>query len=271
MDASELLTVAMDAMPLMVLEAADQGQVYGVLSMALRTLEAQHAALLAEADEENRQAMTVIAEMTQQETKLQAELLRLHNEVKTVTAERDDLRNELSRALADRNLFRRERDQVRSQIDEMAERRGPLHSHSEFVALEKERNTWKNNYQVVRDEIDKVITQRDTAWNNLAEVTAERDGWKSEAGELQRRIDNLNAENARLHRSMEQWMSAAQHAQAVPPGAVKVVPPGVVKVVPVQAETKVTTLAGEVTHPANPGVKVAGTREYMVPPGTDEL
>jgi septal ring factor EnvC (AmiA/AmiB activator) len=139
MDANELASIAIDAMPLEVLVPIDRGQVWGVLQMALRTLEAQHEALLAEADEETRQAMAVIADMTQQEAKLQAELMRLHKEVKT--------------------------------------------------------------------------------------VTNERDGWQAETVELQRRIDSLNAENARLHRSMEQWMSAAQHAQALPPGAVKV-PPG---------------------------------------------
>jgi hypothetical protein len=58
--------------------------------------------------------------------------------------------------------------------------------------------------------------------NELIVAKAERDGWRSEARELQRRIDELNAENSRIHRSMEQWMSAAQHTQVVPPGAVQV-------------------------------------------------
>jgi uncharacterized coiled-coil DUF342 family protein len=53
-------------------------------------------------------------------------------------------------------------------------------------------------------------------------MAAEIDAKQNELDELRNRIDSLNAENARLHRSMEEWMSAAQHAQAVPPGAVQV-------------------------------------------------
>lgn len=74
MDANELATIAFDAMPLEVLAPADKGQVWGVLQMALRTLEAQHEALLAEADEETSNAMQVIAEVTAERDALRKEL-----------------------------------------------------------------------------------------------------------------------------------------------------------------------------------------------------
>jgi chromosome segregation ATPase len=86
------------------------------------------------------------------------------------------------------------------------------------VEAQAQRDAARQQYDSLKETYDGVFDER-------GKLTADRDGWKSEAGELQRRIDRLNAENARLHRSMEQWMSAAQHAQALPPGAVKV-PPG---------------------------------------------
>ncbi len=206
MDASELLTVAMDAMPLMVLESADQGQVYGVLSMALRTLEAQHATLLAEADEENRNAMTVIADMTQQEAKLQAELLRLHKEVKTVTAERDARSDELRNRDANLQAMEKERDAANARYIELADSSKQDYHDLLNLAAEASKRT------------DETVSTR-----NAVEVALRIFAmYEAEAGELQHRIDNLNAENARLHRSMEEWMSAAQHAQALPPGGVKV-------------------------------------------------
>ena len=123
MDANELAMIAYDVMPGGIMTETGKGEMFGVLKMALRTLEAQHEALLAEADEEAAEARRLVA----------------------------------------------------AQIST------PFHSHSEFEELRKE-----------------------------------RDGWKTEASELQKRIDNLNAENARLHRSLEERMTAQI------PGAVKV-------------------------------------------------
>ena len=172
MDANELATIAIDAMPLDVLAEADKGQVWGVLQMALRTLEAQHESLLAEADNEAAEARKLLAAQISAPSELAAK--------------------------------QRELDDV-----------------------SRERDAWKTKYY------DKDV--------ELAAVRVE--------------LGKLQAENARLHRSMEERMTAhipgdvdlwrviddtvtketaakirdvyrdyVAGKQALPPGAVKVVP-----------------------------------------------
>ena len=176
MDASELLTVAMDAMPLMVLEAADQGQVYGVLQMALRTLEAQHAALLAEADEETTEAK-----------KLWREAL----------AELDALKVDRDAVLAANRKLNEDLRNLKVKFDGVVD------------DARKARIAWgdaKLERNEARNQCDSMATEFDAKQRELEEVRSARD----------ETIAGLQAENARLHRSLEERMTA--HI----PGAVQV-------------------------------------------------
>ena len=109
MDANELATIAIDAMPLEVLAPADKGQVWGVLQMALRTLEAQHESLLAEADNEAAEARKLLAEATQQRDDLHKRVSFLNFE-NSVHGAPVILRQELIQLQAKFDAMTQERD-----------------------------------------------------------------------------------------------------------------------------------------------------------------
>ena len=109
MDANELATIAFDAMPLDVLAEADKGQVWGVLQMALRTLEAQHESLLAEADNEAAEARKLLAEATQQRDDLHKRVSFLNFE-NSVHGAPVILRQELIQLQAKFDAMTQERD-----------------------------------------------------------------------------------------------------------------------------------------------------------------
>ena len=112
MDANELATIAIDAMPLEVLAPADKGQVWGVLQMALRTLEAQHESLLAEADNEAAEAAEarkLLAEATQQRDDLHKRVSFLNFE-NSVHGAPVILRQELIQLQAKFDAMTQERD-----------------------------------------------------------------------------------------------------------------------------------------------------------------
>ena len=109
MDANELATIAIDAMPLEVLAPADKGQVWGVLQMALRTLEAQHESLLAEADNEATEARKLLAEATQQRDDLHKRVSFLNFE-NSVHGAPVILRQELIQLQAKFDAMTQERD-----------------------------------------------------------------------------------------------------------------------------------------------------------------
>ena len=130
MDANELAVIAYDAMPVEVLTPHDQGVVYGVLQMALRTLETQYESLLAEADNEAAEARKLLAEATLQRDTLSTHLDKCRVVWRGVEKERDT-------AIADAVA-------MKERLDAMAKENVlanmPLHSHSEFEELRKERD-----------------------------------------------------------------------------------------------------------------------------------
>lgn len=236
MDANELATVAIDAMPLGVLAEADRGQVWGVLQMALRTLEAQHAALLAEADEEAAEAKKLwreaLAELdalkvdrdavmaanhalnvdlrkANAEIELAAKALefserkvgKLVDELTVTTQERDALKNERALFLRDEGppgaLSVALQDRDNAVLEMKAAQRAADEFKSQRSIAESELSRCRSDRDMFKRLRDKCMDERDAYATKLEKVQAE----------LQKRIDNLNAENARLHRSLEERMT----------------------------------------------------------------
>ncbi len=221
MDANELATVAIDAMPLGVLAEADRGQVCGVLQMALRTLEAQHAALLAEADEETAEAKKLwregLAEL--EALKVDRDAVLAANHVLNV-----DLRNrtaDLNAAIAARDAsgadytaladsfatMRQERDKLSQQCDSMA---------TELDAKQRE-----------LDEVRSQHAERCAAVDHLALCVTNRE---VNMYELWRLIDMLTSvDSAKAIRyQYNKYMESPGNQeerdakQSLPPGAVQV-------------------------------------------------
>lgn len=183
MDANELATVAIDAMPLGVLAEADRGQVCGVLQMALRTLEMQYGALLAEADEETAEAKKLWREGL-------AELEALKVDRDAVLAANHVLNVDLRNRTADLNAAIAARDA----------------SGADYTALADSFATMRQERDKLSQQCDSMATELDAKQRELEEVRSARD----------ETIAGLQAENARLHRSLEERMTA--HI----PGAVQV-------------------------------------------------
>ena len=225
MDANELATIAFDAMPLDVLAEADKGQVWGVLQMALRTLEAQHESLLAEADNEAAEARKLLAaqistplhshgefeELTNELRDAQVAMQLLQTELKAERHERGRVARERDSAIAEANRLTQENARLHRSMEEWMSAaqkpRMPLHSHSEFEELQKKLDSANTDKGYLADAILKTLPP-ETCMKVF-------DAYHKFRG---------------------------TYADALPPGAVKVA-------APIQDETGVTVLTGEVTYP----------------------
>ena len=127
MDANELATIAFDAMPLDVLAEADKGQVWGVLQMALRTLEAQHESLLAEADNEAAEARKLLAAQISTPLHSHGEFEELTNELRDAQVAMQLLQTELKAERHERGRVARERDSAIAEANRLTQENARLH------------------------------------------------------------------------------------------------------------------------------------------------
>jgi chromosome segregation ATPase len=174
MDASELATIAFEAMPMSVLTPIDQGQVYGVLAMALQTLEMQYGALLTEADEETAEAKKLWREAL-------AELDALKVDRDAVLAANHALNVDLRNRTADLNAAIIARDA----------------SGADYAALAASFATMRQDRDKLSQQCDLMAAEFDAKQRELDELRSARD----------ETVAGLQAENARLHRSLEERMS----------------------------------------------------------------